>query len=78
MRPVCVYLVFTTEASFDPAEFPIAQWPTSPFTTRCSRILPFWKEVCWHLTFNDMPPLMLEADSEDKEDLPTADPDDTV
>ena len=30
IRPICVYSVFTTEASFDPAEFTTTQCPISP------------------------------------------------
>ena len=32
MRPVCIYLVLTTEASFNPADYKGAQCLTSPFT----------------------------------------------
>ena len=34
MRPVCIYLVSTIEASFSPIDYKGAQYPTSPFTPR--------------------------------------------
>ena len=34
MRPVCIYLVSTTEASFNLTNYKEAQCPTSPFTPR--------------------------------------------
>ena len=34
-RLVCIYLVSTTEASFNPTDYKGAQFPTSPFTPRC-------------------------------------------
>ena len=37
MRPVCIYLVSTTEASFNPADYKAAQGPISPFTLRWPR-----------------------------------------
>ena len=40
-RPICVYSIFTTEASFDPAVFTTAQHLISPFTPRCPKSLPF-------------------------------------
>ena len=78
MRSVCIYPVFRTDASLDPAEFTITQHPVSPFTPRHARSLPFQEGVCWHLTFDETPPLMPEGDSEDEEDLLTADLDDPV
>ena len=39
--PICVYSIFTTEASFDPGDFNTAQHPISPFTPRCPRSLSF-------------------------------------
>ena len=33
MRPICIYKVFTTEASSDPGEFTTTQCPISPFTS---------------------------------------------
>ena len=40
-KPIQVYSVFTTDASFNPADFITAQHLISPFTTRCPRSLPF-------------------------------------
>ena len=40
-RPICVYSVFTTNASFNPADFTTAQHLISTFTPRCPRSLPF-------------------------------------
>ena len=48
MMPIHVYLVFTTEASFDPAKFTTTQQPISPFTPRS---LAFQEGVCQCLTF---------------------------
>ena len=76
-RPIHIYSVFTTEASFNPADFTIAQHPISLFTPRHPRSLPFCKGVHQHLTFNETPPLMPETDY-DEEALPTADLDDPV
>ena len=39
MRPVCIYLASTTEASFNPADYKGTQFLTSPFTPR----QPHWK-----------------------------------
>ena len=78
MRPVHIYSVFKTEASFDLAEFTITQHPISPFTPRYPRSLPFCEGVCQCLTFNETHPLMPEEGSEDEEDLPTGDLDDLV
>ena len=39
-RPTCIYSVFTTDASFDPADF-TAQYLIWPFTPRHPRSLPF-------------------------------------
>ena len=75
-RPISVYSIITTEASFDLADFTTAQHPISPFTPKCPRSLPFWEGICWCQTFDKMPTQMPETDSEDeKEPLPTADPD---
>ena len=72
--PICVYSVFTTEASFNPTDFTTAQHTISPFTPRCPRNLSFWEGVCWCLHFDEMPLMMPETDSDDdKEPLPTAD-----
>ena len=40
-RSIHVYSVFTTEASFDPADFTTVLCLISPFTPRCPRSLPF-------------------------------------
>ena len=34
MKPVCIYSVLTTEASFNPVNYKEAQCPISPFTPR--------------------------------------------
>ena len=76
-RPIFVYSVFTTEASFDLDDFTTAQCPISPLTPRCPRSLPFQEGVCQHLTFDKMSPLTPEtAHQDDKEPLPTVDLDD--
>ena len=77
MRPIQVYSVFTTEASFDPANFTTTQCPISPFTPHHPRTLPFWEVVCQCITFEKIP-LPTEEDFEDEEDLPTTDLDDPV
>ena len=78
-RPICIYSVFTTEASFDPGEFTTGQCPILPFTPKCPRSLPFWEGVCQQQTFNYMPLPTPETDFEDqKEPLPTADLGDPV
>ena len=47
MRPVCIYLVSTTEASFNHTDYKGAQFPTFPFTPRWPRDkLPFHQGVC--------------------------------
>ena len=77
MRPMNVYWVSTTEASFNSTDYRGAQCPISPFTQRWSRDeLPFHQEVCRCLTFEETPPS--EVDSGNKEDFPTADLDDPV
>ena len=65
MRPVHVYSIFTAEASYNPAEYTVAQCPISLFTPQLSKSLPFHEGVCWHLPFDEMPPLTPEEDSED-------------
>ena len=77
MRPIDIYLVFTTRASFDLAEFITTQHLIPPLTPRCPRSLPFWEGVCQCLAFKEMP-LATEEDSDDKEDVQTADLDDPV
>ena len=49
-RPIHVYSVFTTETSFNPADFTTTQHPISPFTHRHPTSLPFREGVCQHLT----------------------------
>ena len=71
-RPIDIYSVFTTEASFDLAELTTSQCPISPFNPRSPSSLPFWEGVCQHLTFEEMLP-PTEENSEDEEDLPTVD-----
>ena len=77
MRPVHVYSVWTTEASFNPADYKGAQYPISPFTKRGPRDeLPFHQGVCKCLTFDEtLPP---EEDSDDEEYFPTGNLDDLV
>ena len=58
IRPVLIYSVFTTEASFNLAESEETQHTISPFLPRQPRSLPFCEGVCLHLTFNEMPPPM--------------------
>ena len=77
MRPVYVYSVSTTKASFNPTLYKGAQCPISPFTPRQPRDeLPFHQGGCQCLTFDEKPPP--EVDSEDEEYLPTADLDDLI
>ena len=78
MRPVHIYLVSMTEASFNLADYKKAQNTISPFMPRQPRSLSSHGGVYWHLTFNDTPPLMPEVDSNDERYLPTADLDDQV
>ena len=40
-RPVCVYSVFSVEASFNPADYTAAQSQFLPLTPRCPRGPPF-------------------------------------
>ena len=57
MRPVHVYSVSTTDASFNPASYKVAQCPISPFTPRQPRDeLPFHQGVHFHITFDETPP----------------------
>ena len=78
MRSVHVCSVSTTEASFKLAKYTVTQCPISPYTPRWPRSLPFHEGVCWHLTFNGMPPPMPDEDSKDEEYLPAVDLDDLV
>ena len=78
MMPFCVCSVFTTEASFDPAKFTIAQHPISPFMRRHPRSLPFQEGVHQCLTCDEISPPMPEGDSEDEGDLLTVYLDDPV
>ena len=59
-RPIHEYAVFTTEASFNLADFTTAKCPISHFTPRHPRSLPFQEGVCQCLTFDEIPPLMPE------------------
>ena len=78
-RHIHMYSVFTTEASFNPADFTTAQCPISPLTPRLSRSPPFQEWVCQCLNIKEISPPMPETDSEDNEEhLPTADLDDLV
>ena len=66
MRPVHIYLVSTTEASFNPVDYKGAQCPISSFTPRWPRDeLPFCQGVCWWLTFDETP--LPEMDSHDED-----------
>ena len=56
MGHVHIYSVFTVETSFNPAEYKATPHTISP---SC----PDNPEACWYLTFDKMPPLMLELDS---------------
>ena len=79
MRPVHVYSVTTTQASFNPADYKEAQHPISLFMPRWPRVeLPFHQGVCWCLTFDETPLPPPEVDTDDEEYLPTADLDDQV
>ena len=78
MRSVCIYAVFTTELSFNLADYKETQCTIFPFMPRWPRSLPFHEEVCWHLTFDQMPSLMTEIDSDDEEYFSTAELDDHV
>ena len=56
MWPVCIYLVSTNDASFNPTDYMEAQCPTSPFTLRQPRDeLSFGQGICRHLTFYETP-----------------------
>ena len=61
-RPISVYSVFTTKASFNAADFTTAQHPISAFTPKHPRSLPFQEGICPHLTFEEMPLLTPEKD----------------
>ena len=78
MRPVCIYSVFTTEASINQAEYKVTPCTILPFMPRWRRSLPFHEGVCQHLTINKMPPPMPEVESDDEEYLPTPCQDDPV
>ena len=78
MRPVYIYLVSTTDTSFNPADYKGAQFPTSPFTPRWPRDkFPFYQGVHQHITFDGTPPLKMDSKKEE-DDFPTADFDDPV
>ena len=56
MRPVHVYSVSTTEASFKPTDYKGTQCTISPFTPRWPRDgLPFHQGVCQCLMFDKTP-----------------------
>ena len=78
MRPVDIFSVFTTEASFNLAEYKEAQHTISPFIPRQPRILPFHEGVHWNLTFQKTLTPMPEVDSNDEEYFQTADLDDLM
>ena len=86
IRPIWVYSIFTTKASFNPVDFATTQCLISPFTPRHPGSLPFWEGICWCLTFDEMPLPMPETvdaatseeSEDDKEPLPTADHNDWV
>ena len=57
MRPVHIYSVSTTEASFNLAEYKQVQHAISSFMPRQPRDnMPFCEGVCQHLTFDETPP----------------------
>ena len=71
MKPVCIYLASTTEASVNPTDYRGTQGPTSSSTPRLTKEeLPLHQAVCHWLTFSKTPPS--EMDSSNKEDFPTA------
>ena len=77
IRPVHVYSVSTTEASFNPTDYNGAQCPISPFTSRQLRDeLHFHHGVHQCLNFDETPLPAVNSDIE--EYLPTADLDDPV
>ena len=80
MRPVHIYSVSTTEASFNLANYKEAQHTISPFMRRWPRSLPFpWRGLLTLNMFNETPNCHVpEVDSHDEEYLPTADLDDLV
>ena len=79
LRPVHIYSVLTTEASFYPANYKERQYTISSFMSRCPRDdLPFCEGVFQHLTFDDKPLPIPKVDCDDMEYLPTADLDDSV
>ena len=78
MRPVCIYSVFTTEASFNLAEYKVRQYTISPFIPRWPRSLPFPEGVCQHITFDGIPQPIPVVDSDDEGYILTVDLDDPV
>ena len=67
MRPMHIYLVSTTEASFNPTVCKGVQCPISPFTPRWPRDkLPFHQGIHWCLTFDEIS--SPEMDSNDEEE----------
>ena len=78
MRPVHVYLVSTTETSFNPKDNKEAKYTSSAFTPRWLRNeLPFFQAVHQWLAFGETTPS--EMDSEDEgEDFSTTEIDDPV
>ena len=77
MRSGHIYLVFTTEASFNLAEYNETQHTISPLISRWSRSLTFHEGVHWHLTFNEIPPNAI-ARLTWQRIFPTSDMDDPV
>ena len=73
MIPVHIYLVFTTEASFNLGEYKETQQTISTLMPRQPESLAFCEGVCQHLTFDGMPPQMPEVDFHNVEYLLTAD-----
>ena len=69
VRPVHICTVFTTEASFDPTEYKVAQNTISPFMLGQPRCLPFCEGVHQSLTFKKMFLPMPEVESDDEEYL---------
>ena len=75
IRPVHVYSVFTTGASFILAECKETQPTISPF--KCNS-LPFCEGVCQCLTFDEVPPPVTKVDSDNEEYLLSAQLDDPM
>ena len=77
MRPVCIYLVSTTEASLNPMDYRGTQGPTSPSTARQTKEeMPLCWAFCWQLTFSVIHPSQMDSNNE--EDFLTAELDDSV